>query len=169
VLMQTSMGEFRIELDIENAPLTTENFLRYVDDGFFDGQDGLGATLFHRVVSGFVIQGGGYTTDGTEKQTHAPIVNEAIDSGLSNLRGTLAMARTNAPDSATSQFFVNLVDNGFLDPGQSTEAGYAVFGSVTSGMDIIDTISGVSVDSNDVPLENVVIESVYRLSVGDEN
>ncbi len=163
VLMSTSMGDIVIELDIENAPETSSNFLRYVDDGFFDGDDGLGATTFHRSVSGFVIQGGGYTSEGVEKEAYAPIVNEAIDSGLSNLRGTLSMARTDDPDSATSQFFVNLVDNEFLDAGGSTEAGYAVFGTVTSGLDIVDNIGNVSVGQNDQPIENVVIEDVERI------
>jgi len=163
VLMETSMGDFIIELDVENAPITTENFLRYVDDGFFDGGDELGSTTFHRVVADFVIQGGGYTENGTEKTTYDAIENEATISGLSNLRGTLAMARTNEPDSATSQFFVNLVDNTFLNPGESTADGYAVFGVITSGMDVVDEIGGVNVDTNDQPITNITINSVSRV------
>jgi cyclophilin family peptidyl-prolyl cis-trans isomerase len=167
VRMETSMGEFVIELDVANAPITTANFLRYVDDGFFDGNDELGLTTFHRVVADFVIQGGGYTENGTEKTTYDPIENEAIASGLSNLRGTLAMARTNEPGSATSQFFVNIVDNTFLDPGESTADGYAVFGAITSGMDVVDEISGVSVDANDQPTNDITIDSVSRMNVQD--
>ena len=166
VRMETSMGELVIELDVENAPITTANFLRYVDDGFFDGNDELGSTTFHRVVADFVIQGGGYTENGTEKTTYDPIENEATASGLSNLRGTLAMARTNEPDSATSQFFVNLVDNTFLDPDESTD-GYAVFGVITSGMNVVDDIGGVSVDANDQPTNNITIDSVSRITVQD--
>ena len=174
VMFETSMGDFQVELFVEQAPITTENFLRYVDEGFYDGQDGLGATLFHRVVADFVVQGGGFTTSELtgesgsgplnyiEKQTHAEIVNEALSSGLSNTRGTLAMARTDVPDSATSQFYINLVDNVFLDAGEMTEAGYAVFGTVTSGMDVFDNIATVSTNANDAPLEDVIIENVRR-------
>ena len=158
------MGTFRVELFVDEAPVTANNFLDYVDEGFFDGDDGLGATIFHRVIAGFMIQGGGQTEDGVQKSTHPAIVNEASDSGLSNERGTLSMARTNAPDSATSQFFVNLVDNPFLDPGEATPDGYAVFGTVVDGMDVVEAIGVVSTDpSNDQPLEAVVIEDVRRM------
>jgi cyclophilin family peptidyl-prolyl cis-trans isomerase len=160
--IQTSMGSFEIQLFTEDAPITTENFLSYVDDGFYDGSDGLGATVFHRVIADFMVQGGGQTEDGTMKDTLPAIVNEAADSGLSNSRGTLSMARTSDPDSATSQFFVNVVDNSFLDAGTG-EPGYAAFGEVTAGMDVVDAISGSATDSNDGPLTAVVIEAVERL------
>ncbi len=175
LIIETTMGEIEIELYKEDAPITTGNFLRYVDEGFYDGSDGLGATLFHRVISDFMIQGGGYTTDFLlggeqdgvdgyiEKQTHPPIVNEAVSSGLSNLRGTLAMARMDPPDSATAQFFINVVDNVYLDPGEMTDSGYAVFGLVTSGMNVVDAISNVSVDSVDAPLTDVVVESIQKV------
>jgi peptidyl-prolyl cis-trans isomerase A (cyclophilin A) len=158
VLFKTSLGEFTIELEPKDAPISVENFLRYVDDGFFDG------TIFHRIVPGFVIQGGGLTPEFDNKETRAPIKNEAAN-GLRNLRGTLSMARTNAVDSATSQFFVNLKDNAFLDhkPGNF---GYAVFGHVTKGMDVIDQIAKVRTGKrkgyDDAPLENVTIESARR-------
>lgn len=159
--METSLGSFDIELYVDDAPITTENFLAYVDSGFFDGGDDQGATIFHRVVPDFVIQGGGQTADGVQKDTLDPIENEAADTGLSNERGTLSMARTNDPDSATSQFFVNLVDNDFLDAGGSTVAGYAVFGEVTDGMDVVDAIAGVAL-AGEQPVEDVVILSVER-------
>jgi peptidyl-prolyl cis-trans isomerase A (cyclophilin A) len=136
-----------------------ENFLRYVDDGFFDG------TIFHRIVPGFVIQGGGLTADFSNKQTRAPISNEAKN-GLKNTRGSLSMARTSDINSATSQFFVNLTDNAFLD-NSSRDYGYAVFGRVTEGMDVIDKIAKVSTGRRkgytDAPLEDVVITSARRL------
>ena len=159
--METSLGAFDIALNLEDAPNTSANFLAYVDSGFFDGGDGEGATVFHRVVAGFVIQGGGFTADGDQKDTLAPIANEASDSGLSNTRGTLSMARTSDPDSATSQFYVNLVDNTFLDPGESTPDGYAVFGEVTAGMDVVDAIGVVAV-AGESPVQDVVILSVQR-------
>jgi peptidyl-prolyl cis-trans isomerase A (cyclophilin A) len=158
VQFKTSLGEFTVELEPEEAPISVENFLRYVDDGFFDG------TIFHRIVPGFVIQGGGLTPEFDNKQTRPPIKNEAAN-GLRNLRGTLSMARTNAVDSATSQFFVNLKDNAFLDhkPGNF---GYAVFGHVTKGMDVIDQIAKVRTGKrkgyDDAPLEDVTIESARR-------
>jgi len=158
----TSLGSFEIQLFPEDAPITCANFMAYVDEGFYDGEDGLGATVFHRVISGFMIQGGGQTASGAAKSTHAAIINEAATSGLSNLRGTLAMARTNQPNSATSQFFINLVDNEFLDPGPDSD-GYAVFGEVTSGMDVVEAIGVVSTGAQDVPLEPVVIEQVERI------
>ncbi|HZF24652.1 MAG TPA: peptidylprolyl isomerase [Steroidobacteraceae bacterium] len=159
VLFKTSLGEFTIELEPKEAPISCENFLRYVDDGFFDG------TIFHRIVPGFVIQGGGLTPGFDAKETRASIKNEAAN-GLRNLRGTLSMARTNAVDSATSQFFVNLKDNAFLDhkPGSF---GYAVFGRVTQGMTVIDQIAKVRTGRHkgydDAPLESVTIESARRV------
>ena len=158
VRIKTSLGEITVELVEKDAPITVANFLRYVDDGFFDG------TVFHRVIPGFMIQGGGMTPDLDQKSGHPPIRNEAAN-GLSNERGTLAMARTEAPHSATSQFFINLKDNEFLDhrPGQS---GYAVFGKVTAGMDVVDKIAAVRTGNRrghgDVPVESVVIESARR-------
>lgn len=159
VRFKTSQGEFTVELFPEEAPITVENFLQYVSDGFFDG------TVFHRVVPGFVIQGGGLTAELEAKKTRAPITNEARN-GLKNQRGTLSMARTNEVNSATSQFFVNLKDNAFLDhkPGSF---GYAVFGRVTSGMDVIDRIAKVPTGRrkgyDDAPLETVAIEAARRI------
>jgi cyclophilin family peptidyl-prolyl cis-trans isomerase len=159
VRFQTSGGDFTIDLDESAAPITVENFLRYVDEKFFDG------TVFHRVIPGFMIQGGGFTADLTQKRTHEPIENEAAN-GLKNKRGTLAMARTNDVHSATAQFFVNLVDNDFLDhkPGNY---GYAVFGRVTEGMDVIDRIAGVRTGRrkghDDVPVEEVSVRSARRV------
>ena len=141
VLIKTSMGDITAELDADKAPLTVANFLSYVKDGSYDG------TIFHRVMPGFMIQGGGFTPDMQQKPTRAPVKNEA-DNGLKNLRGTLAMARTNVVDSATSQFFINVVDNAFLDFKAATQQGYgyAVFGKVTDGMDVVDAIVAVSDD-----------------------
>jgi len=159
VIMQTTMGEITIELDGENSPISSENFLTYIKDGFFEG------TICHRVIPGFMVQGGGFTVDMKQKKTREQIKNEASN-GLKNSRGTLAMARTQVVDSATSQFFINLVDNEFLDhKGQSANAyGYAVFGKVTAGMDIVDAIAKVPTSNNgphqDVPKEPVVIEKV---------
>jgi len=159
VRFQTSHGDFTIELYPKEAPQTVENFLRYVDDEFFDG------TVFHRVVPGFVIQGGGFTADMHQKQTRAPVKNEAHN-GLKNLRGTLSMARTNDIHSATSQFFVNLKDNAFLDHRGTAQYGYAVFGRVTEGMDVIDKIAKVATGRrkghDDVPLEDVLVTSARR-------
>jgi cyclophilin family peptidyl-prolyl cis-trans isomerase len=160
VTLVTSMGEITISVFVDDAPITAENFLQYVDDGFFDGSDDNGATTFHRVIDAFMVQGGGFLANGTRKTTRDPIVNEASSSGLSNERGTLAMARTDDPDSATSQFFINVVDNGFLDPGDG--AGYAVFGEVTSGMDVADAISLVARNDVDEPLDPITIESMTR-------
>ncbi|HTV50918.1 MAG TPA: peptidylprolyl isomerase [Steroidobacteraceae bacterium] len=160
VRFETTLGGFTVELLPKEAPQTVANFLRYVDDGFFDG------TVFHRIVPGFVIQGGGLTADMKPKRTREPVKNEA-DNGLKNLRSTLSMARTNDIHSATSQFFVNLKDNDFLDhrPGQF---GYAVFGRVTDGMDVIDRIAAVSTGRrqgyDDAPLEDVLINSARRLT-----
>jgi cyclophilin family peptidyl-prolyl cis-trans isomerase len=155
IRFDTTLGSFTIELFEKEAPISTKNFLDYVDAGHFDG------TVFHRVIPGFVIQGGGMTADMRQKQTNAPIRNEA-DNGLKNRRGTLSMARTNDPHSATSQFFVNLVDNAFLDPGRGG-AGYAVFGTVVEGMDVVDKIAAVKTGSKaghqDVPVTPVEVRS----------
>jgi peptidyl-prolyl cis-trans isomerase A (cyclophilin A) len=159
IRFETSHGIFTVELFPKEAPVTVENFLKYVDDGFFDG------TVFHRIVPGFVIQGGGLTADFANKKTRAPIRNEAKN-GLKNTRGSVSMARTNDINSATSQFFVNLKDNGFLDHGPR-DYGYAVFGRVTDGMDVIDKIAGLSTGTRkgyqDAPLEDVVIVAARRL------
>jgi cyclophilin family peptidyl-prolyl cis-trans isomerase len=160
IRFETSHGPFTVELFAKEAPVTVENFLRYVDDGFFDG------TIFHRIVPGFVIQGGGLTTDFANKKTRAAIANEAKN-GLKNGRGFLSMARTSDINSATSQFFVNLADNAFLDHGPR-DFGYAVFGRVTEGMDVIDKIARVGTGRRqgytDAPMEDVVIVSARRLS-----
>jgi cyclophilin family peptidyl-prolyl cis-trans isomerase len=159
VRFETSLGDFTIELFEKEAPLSASNFLQYVDDGHFDG------TVFHRVIPGFVVQGGGMTAEMRQKPTRAPIRNEA-DNGLKNRRGTLSMARTNDPNSATSQFFVNLVDNAFLDPGRGG-AGYAVFGCVTEGMNVIDKMAEVRTGSKgmhqDVPMEPIVVNKAVRV------
>jgi peptidyl-prolyl cis-trans isomerase A (cyclophilin A) len=159
VTFETSHGAFTVELFPKEAPITVENFLRYVDDGHFDG------TIFHRIVPGFVIQGGGLTVDFDNKRTRAPISNEASN-GLKNTRGSLSMARTSDINSATSQFFVNLSDNAFLDHGPR-DYGYAVFGRVSSGMDVIDRIAQVSTGRRkghqDAPLEDVVIVAARRV------
>lgn len=158
VLMRTSLGDLTIELYPNEAPRTVANFLQYTEDGFYDG------TIFHRVVRGFVIQGGGFTADMMEKDTREPIENEARN-GLMNLRGTLSMARTMDPHSATSQFFVNTKDNAMLDHTSPTRPGwgYAVFGRVISGMETVDEIEASRVVSraghNDVPETPIVIES----------
>ena len=163
VTMQTTAGTITIELFPDKAPKTVENFLAYVDAGFYNN------TLFHRVIKGFMIQGGGFTKGMKQKETRPPIPNEA-DNGLKNERGTLAMARTNQPHSATSQFFINLVDNKFLDhTGKNLRGwGYCVFGKVTDGMDVVDAIAklptGARYGMRDVPLEDVVILSVTRSS-----
>jgi len=158
VRFETSHGVFTVELFPKEAPLTVENFLRYVDEGHFDD------TVFHRIVPGFVIQGGGLTVDFANKKTRAPIRNEA-NNGLKNSRGTLSMARTSDINSATSQFFVNLSDNAFLDHGPR-DYGYAVFGRVSEGMEVIDRIARVGTGKRkgyqDAPLEDVVIVSARR-------
>ena len=155
VTLKTAYGDIVLELDAERAPKTVENFLQYVREGFYDG------TLFHRVIDGFMIQGGGFRPGMIPKQTRAPVENEA-ENGLKNLKGTVAMARTMQPHSATAQFFINLSDNGFLDyPGQDGW-GYCVFASVVKGMDAIDRIKGVPTSTQhghqDVPVHDVVIE-----------
>jgi len=155
---ETTLGNFTVELFDQEAPTTVANFLKYIDEGFFDG------TVFHRIVPGFVIQGGGFTEDMSQKGTHPSIKNEA-DNGLKNERGTLSMARTNDINSATSQFFVNLKDNDFLDHRRGN-FGYAVFGKVTEGMEVIDKIAAVRTGRRrgfeDVPLEAVIMTSVRR-------
>ena len=156
VTIHTSRGDIRLELDPANAPISVANFLQYANDGFYDG------TIFHRIISHFMIQGGGMTADMQRKPTREPIINEA-DNGLKNLRGTIAMARTNDVNSATSQFFINVEINGALDhtgPENSRSWGYAVFGRVIEGMDVVDDIRFVETGRNDVPLEPVTIESV---------
>lgn len=156
---KTSKGTFTVQLFDKQAPITVENFLRYADEGFFEG------TVFHRVIPGFMIQGGGLSADMKNKKGHEPIKNEATN-GLKNKRGTLSMARTNDINSATSQFFVNVADNDFLDnkPGSY---GYAVFGRIDSGMEVIDAIAAVKTGNRgghqDVPVEPIVIESVTRI------
>ncbi len=155
ILFSTSHGEFSVKLFDDDAPISTKNFLDYAASGHFDG------TIFHRVIPNFVLQGGGFTPEMQQKQTQEPIKNEA-DNGLKNERGTLSMARTSDVNSATSQFFVNLVDNAFLDHGDQ-DFGYAVFGRVTQGMDVIDKIAAVATGKKgghqDVPLDPVVVES----------
>jgi len=164
VVFKTSLGEIDIQLDPKNAPETTANFLAYVDKKFYDG------TIFHRVIPGFVAQGGGFTADMTQKETRAPIKNEASN-GLHNVRGSISMARTNDPNSATSQFFLNLVDNtSKLDPGGVSPDGYAVFGKITKGLDVLDKIAQVQTSTKmtaqgpfgDVPVTPVVIISAKR-------
>jgi peptidyl-prolyl cis-trans isomerase A (cyclophilin A) len=161
VLIETNKGPIEIELWEDKAPITVKNFLTYVDENFYDG------TVFHRVIPKFMIQGGGMTADMKEKSTHAPIKNEASKE-LLNKKGTLAMARTSDINSASSQFFINLVDNGFLDhTGTGPQTfGYAVFGTVTKGMETVDAIAKVTTGNSgyhqDVPQEAVVIKSARR-------
>jgi len=162
VAIKTSHGEFRIELDVEKAPVSVENFLGYVRDGFYDG------TIFHRVIDGFMIQGGGFTEAMQQKPTGAQIKNEAAN-GLRNDRGTVAMARTQVVDSATAQFFINIADNEFLNHRDTTQAGYgyAVFGRVSEGMETVEAIRAVATGNQaghgDVPVEAVVIEQVVEV------
>jgi len=163
VLMETSLGNVTLELDAAKAPRTVDNFLRYVDEGFYDG------TVFHRVIKGFMVQGGGFKVDFERKKTNSPVKNEA-DNGLKNLRGTLAMARTSQPDSATAQFFVNLVDNAFLDHREKTRRGwgYAVFGKVSDGMEVIDEIAKLATTARpngmrDVPIDLPIIKKMSRV------
>ena len=166
VEMTTSKGVITLELDAERAPVTVANFLEYVNSGHYDD------TIFHRVIPGFVIQGGGMESGMREKTTQAPIENEA-DNGLKNLTGTICMARTNDPHSATSQFFINLKDNSFLDHTEKTPSGwgYAVFGRVTSGMEIVEAIAAVQTGNSghhqDVPLEDVVLEKAAASESND--
>mgnify|MGYP003382049914 CR=1 FL=1 len=159
VTLHTNMGDITLELDAAKAPKTVENFLAYARDGFFDG------TIFHRVIGNFMIQGGGMTADMKQKPTRAPVDNEA-NNGLKNSIGTVAMARTNDPHSATAQFFINVADNEFLNHKAPTGQGwgYAVFGKVSSGMDVVERIKGVPTGTSghhqDVPQDPVVIERV---------
>lgn len=158
VRLSTNLGDIVLELDREKAPQTVDNFLTYVREGFYNG------TIFHRVIDGFMIQGGGFTQDFQRKPTHAPIENEA-DNGLRNRRGSVAMARTNDPHSATAQFFINVADNSFLDFRDKTPRayGYAVFGQVVEGMDVVDKIRRSTTGAGgpfrkDVPRSPVIIE-----------
>ncbi len=160
VILHTNYGAITLELFEDKAPASVANFIQYARDGHYDG------TLFHRVIPNFMIQGGGFDTDFQQKPTRDPIQNEA-DNGLSNTRGTVAMARTNDPHSATSQFFINVTDNAFLDhrsPASGQTWGYAVFGQVTDGMDVVDAIRQVETGRRsfhqDVPVEDVIIERV---------
>ena len=163
VLLKTSEGEITLELDQEHAPISTENFLRYVEEGHYAG------TVFHRVIDGFMIQGGGYDGSLDKRPTRPPIQNEASN-GLLNQRGTVAMARTSEVNSATAQFFINVSDNKFLDHRDTSPQGYgyAVFGRVVDGMDVVDRIKGVPTGAKgpfakDCPQTNVVIESASRV------
>ena len=159
ILMTTTLGPMTLELDADNAPKTVENFLSYVSNGFYDG------TIFHRVINNFMVQGGGFTADMEQKATQAPIDNEA-NNGLKNARGTIAMARTQDPHSATAQFFINVQDNDFLNhTGENMQGwGYTVFGKVTDGEDVLDKIRCVQTGSQaghqDVPVEPIIIECV---------
>ena len=160
VRMETSHGGVTLELDAEKAPVSVANFLSYADEGHYDG------TVFHRVIPDFMIQGGGFEPGMRQKKTKGEIKNES-GNGLSNKKYTLAMARTNAPDSATAQFFINVKDNGFLDKAQSRDGvGYCVFGTVIEGTDVVDKIKAVDTGSRgghgDVPVQDVVIQSVRR-------
>jgi peptidyl-prolyl cis-trans isomerase A (cyclophilin A) len=159
IRFETTLGDFTVELFEKEAPISSANFLSYIDDEFFD------STIFHRIVPGFVIQGGGFTEDMSQKRTKATIKNEA-DNGLKNKRGTLSMARTSDINSATSQFFVNLKDNDFLDNSRGN-FGYAVFAKVTEGMDVVDKIAAAETGRkkgfDDVPVEAVIMKSVRRI------
>jgi len=162
VVIDTNHGSFKIALDAARAPKSVENFLRYVDAGQYDG------TIFHRVIDGFMVQGGGYDSQYQKKPTNAPVENEAHN-GVKNKRGTVAMARTSEPNSATSQFFVNVADNAFLDHKSKvpSEYGYAVFGTVTEGMDVVDRIRSLATGARgpfgkDAPLDPVVIKTARR-------
>jgi cyclophilin family peptidyl-prolyl cis-trans isomerase len=167
VVLETTMGTIEIQLDRQHAPITVANFEQYVKDGFYDG------TIFHRVYNGFVIQAGGYTPDMVEKTTRDPIKLES-NNGLTNIAGTVAMARSNDLNSATSQFYINLVDNTALDYQSASSPGYAVFGKVVSGMDVVNSIAQVSVETRNVtipdygvypfqmwPVEDIVITRAY--------
>lgn len=158
IVLTTNLGEIKIELDFDNAPVTAQNFQQYVEEGFYEG------TIFHRVIKGFMVQGGGFASGMSEKDTRAAIKNEA-NNGLGNKRGTLAMARTQDPHSASAQFFINLVDNDFLDfKSESMQGwGYCVFGQVVEGMDIVDKMALVDTGRmgfhDDVPKEEIIVES----------
>lgn len=155
IVIQTTLGDIELELLEEQAPNTVANFREYVESGFYD------ATVFHRVIEGFMVQGGGFTESGQQKPTNDPI---ALEAGVANDRGTVAMARTNNPDSATAQFFINVVDNDFLNPGVQGP-GYAAFARVVEGMDVVDEIAQVSTTTKngmaDWPVDDVIIQRVY--------
>lgn len=159
IIFTTNIGDIGIELDVERAPVTSKNFLRYCEEGFYEH------TIFHRVIKGFMIQGGGFTAKMKEKPTHDPIVNEA-NKGLSNTLGTIAMARTDAPHSGTAQFFINTANNDFLDHTATTNSGwgYAVFGKVVAGLEVVQQIEKVKTTKvaghEDVPREPIIIEKV---------
>ncbi|HCD13973.1 MULTISPECIES: peptidylprolyl isomerase [Shewanella] len=159
ITLHTNHGDIKLALDSEKAPLTAANFIKYAQEGFYDG------TIFHRVIDGFMVQGGGFTEQMSQKPTNAPVRNEA-NNGLSNKTGTIAMARTSDPHSATAQFFINVNDNTFLDfKNESIQGwGYCVFGEVVEGMDVVNAIKGVNTGNRgmhqDVPLEAVIIEKV---------
>ena len=160
MIIETSMGDITVELNRARAPKSVDNILSYVNDGFYDG------TIFHRVISNFMIQGGGFTPDMARKPTRDPIQNEAANR-LKNRRGTLAMARTGEIHSATAQFFINVTDNSFLDHkgNSSGDYGYAVFGKVTDGMDVVDKIKDVKTGNQDVPTEPVLIKTIRLQTV----
>ena len=165
VLMKTSQGDIKIELDKAKAPITVENFLGYANDKFYDG------TIFHRVIPAFMIQGGGFDKGMKQKKTTRPAIKNEAGNGLKNLNGTIAMARTSDPNSATAQFFINVKDNAFLDHRNETAQGYgyAVFGKVTEGMDVVQKIEKVQTTTKapheNVPVEPVIIESVRVVEV----
>ena len=155
VVLSTSLGDIHVTLFADKAPVSAANFLGYVESGFYDG------VIFHRVIPGFMIQGGGFDKDMQQKKTREPVINEASN-GLRNIRGTLALARTSDPNSATSQFFVNLVDNPFLDHSDR-DPGYTVFGEVTSGMEVVDKIAAVATETRQM-YENVPVLPVFITS-----
>jgi len=160
VLIQTTLGDIEVELFTKESPITTENFVKYIKDDFFSG------TIFHRVIPNFMVQGGGFDVEMKQKKSMSPIQNEAKN-GVENKRGTLAMARTSDPHSASNQFFINLTDNGFLNQ-QGERWGYAVFGKVSKGMEVVDSIAEVKTGSHgfhdDVPLQPIVIQAVSLIS-----
>jgi peptidyl-prolyl cis-trans isomerase B (cyclophilin B) len=157
VVMETNKGDIKIKLNKEKAPITVDNFLKYVNNEFYNG------TVFHRVIKDFMIQGGGFTTNGTKKETLEPIFLES-NNGLKNLKGTIAMARTMDPNSATSQFFINTVDNDFLDYNEQND-GYAVFGEIIEGIDVVLNIEKIDTKTKDQhqnwPIEDIIIEKIY--------
>lgn len=160
VVIDTSMGKITVKLNAEKAPISVENFLKYVDKKHYD------KTIFHRVMKDFMIQGGGHLADMTEKPTEFPAIKNEADNGLFNKRGTIAMARMNEKDSATAQFFINVVNNSMLDYKSPAQFGYAVFGEVTSGMDVVDKIRNVETTTkgphSDVPVKTITINSITR-------
>jgi len=158
VEMETTLGKIKIELFEKEAPISVKNFLDYANSGFFSD------TIFHRVIPGFMIQGGGFTADRKQKPTKAAIKNEAAN-GLKNDRGTLSMARTSAPDSATAQFFINVVNNAMLNRPNPDGAGYAVFGKVTEGMDVVDKIVNVKTQNVNMVFQNMPVQPVFIKSV----